>query len=308
MGGLLMNVVTYTAEALTAAAPCEIADQLEGGRVVHFPVCPFELPSDGDQAFLRDELPGLLRLKNISYHPEADRVRGIDGDPALVERVHRLLLGHSQQVGRFLDETVPTLTRDWTMGTCSFRPIQEQGRNLKPHASNELVHIDAGAYGATNGDRILRFFVNLNPSVDRVWATKGTFPSLYEKYGEAAGLSAAGKARHRLRKGPLDHLRTGIVRTLSACGVKMAHVLDSSPYDRVMRQFHNFMKDTPEFQADQDQHEEIRFPPFSAWMVFTDMLSHASLSGQYALVTTGIVPLANCRLPELAPINILRAA
>jgi hypothetical protein len=67
------------------------------------------------------------------------------------------------------------------------------------------------------------------------------------------------------------------------------------------------MKDTPEFQSGRDDYEELRFPPWSAWMVFTDMVSHASISGQHALVNTFIVRLNACRLPELAPINILRA-
>jgi hypothetical protein len=43
-------------------------------------------------------------------------------------------------------------------------------------------------------------------------------------------------------------------------------------------------------------------------MVLTDMVSHASVSGQHALVYTALVNLESCRLPELAPINILRAA
>ena len=68
------------------------------------------------------------------------------------------------------------------------------------------------------------------------------------------------------------------------------------------------MKDTPSFQQDMHAHEEFRFPPFSAWMVFTDTVSHACLSGQHAFVHTSIVRLANCRLPELAPINVLRQA
>ncbi len=55
-------------------------------------------------------------------------------------------------------------------------------------------------------------------------------------------------------------------------------------------------------------HHEFRFGPFSAWMVFTDMVSHACLSGQHALIYTAVLPLENCRKPELAPINLLRAA
>ena len=88
----------------------------------------------------------------------------------------------------------------------------------------------------------------------------------------------------------------------------MAPMLDSSPYDRVMRKFHNYMKDTPEFQQITAGHQTFRFQPFSAWMVLTDMVSHASVSGQHALVYTGLLKLEDCRLPELAPFNILRAA
>lgn len=303
-----MTLATYTPEALAAAADCEISDQLEAGEIVFFPTCPVPLPEQDDMVFLRDELPRLLRLKNISYHPEAARVRGIDGDPASVERVSRILVEHSHAVQRFLDATIPSLTRGWVMGTCSFRPIEERGRDLKPHASNELVHFDAGAYGATDGDRILRFFVNINVEADRVWATKGTFPQIFERYGDRAGVRARSPGSGYLRKGPLDHARTGLIRLLMAAGLPLARVLDSSPYDRLMRRFHNYMKDTPAFQADPLGHQEIRFPPFSAWMVLTDMVSHASVSGRYAFVTTGIVPLANCRHPSLAPINILRAA
>ena len=40
-------------------------------------------------------------------------------------------------------------------------------------------------------------------------------------------------------------------------------------------------------------------------MVFTDGISHSVLTGQHALVTTVIIPLANARNPELAPYHVL---
>jgi hypothetical protein len=83
-------------------------------------------------------------------------------------------------------------------------------------------------------------------------------------------------------------------------------VADSSPYDRLMRRFHNYMKDTPAFQARDGDYHELRFAPGSAWMVFTDTTTHASVSGQHALVNTFIVRLAQCRLKDAAPLNILR--
>ncbi len=297
----------YDDSRLGDAGPDDVSDALERGAIVYFPRSPVPLPSDDDLAFCCEQLPKLLKLKNISYHPEAGHVSGLDtDDQAVAQRVHVILVTMSNNITAFLSRTAPRLTKGWTVGTCSFRPMQEKGRNLKPHASNELVHIDAGAYGATNGGRILRFFINVNPNEDRVWATKGTFPELYRRYGALAKIRPEHVTKNYLHKRPLDHLRTGLVNGLASVGLPMAKVLDSSPYDRVMRQFHNFMKDTPSFQEDSLGHEELRFPPYSAWMVFTDMVSHASLSGQFAFVQTSIVQLNNCRMPELAPYNILR--
>ena len=72
-----------------------------------------------------------------------------------------------------------------------------------------------------------------------------------------------------------------------------------------MRKLHNFMKDAKKFREDQRDYEEIRFPPYSAWMVFTDSVSHASLSGQFAFVTTIIVRREQMKHQEFAPFNVL---
>jgi len=298
----------YSLDELKRLAPDALGDALERGEIVLFPRSPIELPDDADLRFLRDELPGRLRNKNISYHPEIDSVPGLKAEPDFVARTQRILKQHAHRVEEFLKRMMPTITRDWTVGTSSFRPIQEKGRDLSPHASNELVHIDAGAYGATYGDRILRFFVNVNPVEDRVWATRGAFPELYARYGQAARVTPDTRRRASLQRGALDKLRTGVLRTVAAAGLPQAMLIDSSPYDRTMRQFHNFMKDEPGFRDDTSSQNEIRFAPFSAWMVFTDMVSHASLSGQHALVNTFLLRLANCRLPQFAPYRILSAA
>jgi len=297
----------YSIERLKQTSPDALGDELERGEIVYFPTCPVPLPDPDDLVFLRDQLPELLKRKNVSYHPETDRV-GLKGAPELAERARRILKKHGEHVEAFLRRTMPSLTKDCTIGTSSFRPIQEKGRDLSPHASNELVHIDAGAYGATDGDRIVRFFVNVNPTEDRVWATKGLFPELYQRFGSEAGISAQQRGSVSLDKRALDHVRTGFLHMLARAGLPQAVVIDSSPYDRTMRKFHNYMKDTPAFQQDMSSHREIRFPPFSAWMVFTDMVSHASVSGQYAFVNTFLMRLACCRHPNSAPYHILTAA
>ena len=301
-----MMIEEYDSDRLQTAATDEVGDALERGNIVKFTTCPVQLPTDDQLEVLRTELPRALKRKNVSYHPEADRVTGLDEQSPIADMVYDLLSTHRIRVTEFLEKVMPGLASNMRSGTCSFRPLEEKGRNLKPHASNELVHIDAGAYGATNGDRILRFFVNVNPEVDRVWATKGSFPSLFEKYGREAGLYE--DLSPSLQRGVFGNMRTSLLHGLAGVGLPLATVLDSSPYDRVMRKFHNYMKDTPEFQQSTETNQVVSFEPFSSWMVFTDMVSHASLSGQHALVYTALVPLESCRLPELAPFNILRKA
>lgn len=276
---------------------------LEAGKIIHFPVCPIELTSNEDLELLRRELPQQVKLKNISYHPEAGSVRGLEKDSPVTDLVTTVLVNHSNRVSDFLRAQLPGLFDHALVGTCSFRPLEERGRNLKPHASNELVHIDAGAYGATNGDRILRFFVNVNPTEDRVWASHGTFPELLQRYGDKAGLDTV--TARSLHKSPVDNMRSGILNFIDQLGAPVSRALDSSPYDRAMRQFHNFMKDTPEFQSNPEGRVEIRFAPMSAWMVLTDMVSHACLAGQHCLNYTALLPLQDCQRPELAPYNIL---
>jgi hypothetical protein len=286
----------------------ELASELERGSIVVFPKSPVALPSEDDLIFMRTELPKLLKRKNISYYPETGKLRGLKGtEDDVVERVNRILIKVNGDIAKFLQENIPQLTENWTIGTCSFRPLEEKDRNLKAHASNELVHIDAGAYGATNGDRILRFFINVNPHEDRVWASQGSFLDVFKRHGDKAVLGYMNAGPRYLSKSFLDHLRTGLVRLLSL-GIPSLKIIDSSPYDRVMRKFHNYMKDTPDFQKDRNNYEEYNFPPLSAWMVYTDGVSHACLSGQYVFVQTALVPLKNAQLPELAPLNILRKA
>jgi hypothetical protein len=166
------------------------------------------------------------------------------------------------------------------------------------------VHIDAGAYGATNGARILRFFVNVHPTRDRVWGTKGSFRTIMSRHPELWAAARGGKPRVAIDKGPLDALYSGLVGAVGKL-YPLARVIDSSPYDRSMRRIHNFMKENPSFRDNPEGYQEIHFPPLSAWMVFTDGISHSVLTGQHALVTTVLIPLANCRIPDVSPYQVL---
>lgn len=299
-GSLLLQAAPNTSGK---GAP-ELARALERGRIVYFPQCPVPLPGEAELRFLREDLQQGLGRKNVSWYPDGDRLVGLKAEPPVRERARSLLSAHARGVDLFLNQLMPDLMRGARRGTSSFRPVQERGRDLSPHASNELIHIDAGAYGATHGDRILRFFVNVNPSEDRVWASRGSFADLLRRYGTEAGIAGS---RQSLVASLPERLYSGTIRA-AAHVVPAIGMIDTSPFDRLMRRFHNFMKDSPSFRDSREGLVELAFKPFSAWMVLTDTVSHACLSGQHALVDTFIVPRANCTERDADPWELLAAA
>jgi len=294
----------YPLKSFVGAPSGEIQDAMERGEVVFFDECPVQLPNEADLQFMREGLPRELQTKNISYHPESDSIPRFEAAADVKDRMEQILRTHGKRVEEFLRRSCPDFVPGWTLGTTSFRSIEEQGRKLKPRSSNELVHIDAGAYGATNGARIFRFFVNIHPTRDRVWGTKGSFRAIMGRYPEIWDAAKGGKQRVGLDKGPLDKLYSGFIGAVGKL-YPLLRVIDSSPYDRSMRRIHNFMKENPIFRDNPEGYQEIHFPPLSAWMVFTDGISHSVLTGQHALVTTILIPLENCRIPEISPYQVL---
>ena len=71
-----------------------------------------------------------------------------------------------------------------------------------------------------------------------------------------------------------------------------------------MLRLHDHLKADAQFQASAPK-QRWEFPPGSSWILFTDFVPHAALSGQFALEQTYIVPRAALLQPEKAPVNIL---
>ncbi len=266
---------------------------LEEGQILFFARTPLPLP-DADRAFLLSQRQvGAGYHKNIAYRPETDRVSGfVRQRPGDDETLRHVLRDYSRRAVRFAAELLPTYARAWRVDFASFRPQEEAGRRSKLRARNDLVHVDAFPTRPCGGDRILRVFTNVNPSVPRVWQTAETFDTLAERFARSSGLLA------RARQGGIGRTAR---RTLQAIGLP---VVARSPYDEFMLRFHHFLKENAAYQTEarKDTHS---FPPGSTWIVFTDMVSHAVLSGRYALEQTFIVARDSLALPEKAPIAIL---
>jgi len=265
---------------------------LERGEILYFSAPPFALPQ-ADIDFLVSLKPADSRLhKNISYRPEQDLLRGF-ADSGNQPRVHDIMRRYAAAVKGFVAEFLAPYAGTFQMDYASFRPIEEEGRNLPLHKRNDLLHVDAFPSRPTQGGRILRVFTNVSPSKDRVWVVGERFPGLAKRFAETAGLEKFAGTSGAFR---------GWKRRLGAWGLPVA---DHAPYDRFMLHFHDWLKENTAFQEAREGKEQLEFPPASTWLVFTDGVPHSALSGQFAMEQTFIIPVNGLVLPEAAPIRVL---
>ena len=74
--------------------------------------------------------------------------------------------------------------------------------------------------------------------------------------------------------------------------------------DHYMLKMHDTMKVDDAYQRDCPR-RTVEFSPGSTWMVFTDQVSHAAISGQHALEQTFTLDLVGMNDPETSPLRVL---
>jgi 3-deoxy-D-manno-octulosonic acid hydroxylase-like protein len=276
--------------AAPAAETPGLAQELERGNILFFPRMPFPLSEKDKEFLLGQKQTDAGYHKNIAYRPEQDRLTGTGKMPAReAARLKGILKAYSEWATQYLGELIPEYAGRWTRDFASYRPIEEKGRPARLTARNDLAHVDAFPTRPTHGDRILRVFTNINPSKGRVWITSETFEGLAERFARQVGIpKAAGGARV-------------FGKMARALGIRQ---WARSPYDAFMLRFHDFLKENGEFQRNCIK-QQWEFPPGSCWICYTDMVSHAVLSGQFALEQTFLISRNAMALPEKSPIRIL---
>ena len=272
--------------------------RLEAGEVIYFPQTPVPVPHE-DLAFLLGQHQTDSRLhKNIAYKPGIDRLSGVDekaADKVEFQRMHAVMRRYSKSVTKFLAQFLALYERRWTLDYASYRPIEEQGRDLATRKRNDLLHTDAFPTRPTRGARILRFFHNIHPTRTRDWV-------LGEPFARVVGEFVPGKLKMPQADG-----------ALAGSGKKLAHAMGlaalvpqwkRTPYDAFMMDLHNAMKEDERFQRE-CRKESFQFPAGSSWMVYTETVPHSVLAGQYALEQTFLVRPEAMVMPQSTPLAIL---
>lgn len=268
-------------------------DQLERGKILFFRGIPFDFPQQ-DRAFLLSQKQAGSRFhKNISYRPGKDLLKGVSSDSPDRERLQRIMQHFSGEATAFVSKLLSPYAGKLKLDFASFRPLEEEGRDLPLHKRNDLLHVDAFPTRPTRGGRILRFFVNINPTAGRVWNIGEPFDVFMPRLAKTATLAPP--------------FRNAVTRSLAhLAGSLGLPVADRSRYDEYMLYLHDWLKENNEFQQRAPK-QELVFPPGCTWMVYTDGVPHAVMSGRYALEQTFIVPTEAFVTPEVAPIRVLES-
>ncbi len=270
-----------------------LADRLELGELVHFPVCPFSLPSDADLAFLRTW--HARASQEISFNPLEGVVHGqrpASADDS--ERLAGLLRSFSQTATGWLANQLPDYAGKWSRDRATLCAEEEAIRSLRLGSRNDLLHIENFPARPTHGRRLLRLCVNINPTEERVWITSAKFADLLQRFQSNSRVPALSPDAWRQ---PLTGMQRLLQRDWSG----------RSAYDAFMLKLQEFLRADDKFQ-ERSPKRFWRFAPGSAWLLFTDGLSHAVLRGQYALEHSYFVPLEALTAPEVSPLRQLVAA
>lgn len=298
-----MGLVTITGDELVDGRPATDGQArawcalLEAGDILYFPETPIAIP-DGDLKFLLGQQQADSSLhKNIAYKPNIDKLSGVDtktADANAVGRLQAIMRNYSRSVTEFLTGFLTPYRANWLLDYASFRPQEEEGRDLSRRKRNDLLHTDAFPTRPTHGARILRFFNNIHPERTRDWVVGDPFEDVVKEFAPSQIAPRPDTAANRLGK----WLGRAVGLGAAIPSIKR------SPYDDFMMRFHNFLKENESFQRDCVKHP-WNFPAGSSWMVYTDTVPHAVLAGQYALEQTFLVKPEALVAPEHSPLKVL---
>jgi hypothetical protein len=272
-------------EYFSAQAQTDLTHSLENGQVLYFPKLTFHLAKDEEILLTPHFIK--TKSKNISFNQNTNELRGLSKQ--VTEAQHLLLYGllsrFASTAQKFVNAIFPFYAPALQIGRTSFRPVEVSGRASSYRKDDTRLHVDAFPANPNQGRRILRVFSNINPhNQPRVWRLGEPFEVVAQQF--------------------LPQLRKPILG--SSTLLRLLNITKShrTLYDHMMLQLHNNMKADEKYQRNAQQ-IEVHFPTNSTWVVQTDHVSHAAMSGQYLLEQTFYLPPQAMLSESKSPLRIL---
>lgn len=262
----------------------EAIDQLENGQVLLFDPLSFSLTPD-EKKFLTPYCIERGR-KNISYDSNANTIKGVNPDISrATETLQTMMKRYVEHTQSLLTRLFPSYQSAWKTGRTSFRPVEIVSREpLSTRKDDRLLHVDAFPTTPVGGNRILRFFTNINPhQTPRRWRTGESFVDVANRFIPDI-------------QRPLPFSR----RLKQTLKITRGY---QTLYDYYMLKLHHTMKADTHYQ--QKFAGTYDFPAGASWLVYTDLVSHAAVSGQFVLEQTFYLPIQAMKTPARSPLQIL---
>jgi len=256
---------------------------LESGKVIYFPHLAFVL-SNAERPFLSADCSD-GKAKNVSYDPRNGSIQGTSCKGADRSDLAAMISRFAAQARALVESLFPHYVPHLKQARTSYRPMPVEKRFASIRKDDSRLHVDAFASRPNCGMRILRVFTNINPEGDpRVWNIGENFEKFAPKYYGRIARQWPGSAWL------LDHL--GITKG------------KRSLYDHIMLELHDRAKMDDYYQQHCDK-INFAFPAGSTWMMFSDRVLHAALSGQYLLEQTFNLPVSAMQDESRSPLRIL---
>lgn len=284
MSKLLPFPIQSFAESFSQELKEKCIDGLESGNVLFFPKLDFTV-SEKELSFFSESLVTQDR-KNVSFDLSKDEIKGCIGGLEAIESIHEMMKRYAKSSNDFVLRLFPEYRGHLKLARTSFRPVEIQGRKSPSYRKDDtLLHLDSFPATPTKGNRILRLFTNVNPNgKPRVWKVGESCEEVLKKFAPKVAK-------------PLPFGRN----LLALLGITKSYRI---LYDHYMLGIHNKMKADRKYQEAVSQ-ELIEFPANSSWMVFTDQVSHAALSGQYVLEQSFYLSVEGQKDEKKSPLKML---
>lgn len=251
---------------------------LEQGGVLFLPQLRFHL-QEKERAFLSPDM--VDKSKNVNFDLNTGRLRGTSLEGTAAQDLKAMIARFTACSQQLVSHLLPHYDATLRTARTSYRPVEILGRPSSWRKDDTRLHVDAFPATPVREQRILRVFSNINPNgKPRAWRLGESFDAIAKRF--MPGI-----------KPPLP----GTSQLL-----KLLHVTKSrrSAYDHYMLQLHDRMKADLQYQRESEQ-MNFDFPPGSTWVVYSDLVSHAAMGGQYLLEQTFYLPVTGMQDPARSP-------
>jgi hypothetical protein len=253
---------------------------LEDGNVLYCPNLRFAL-EEPELRFLDPQILG-DSAKSLAFDPATGVLKHARSDQ---QQIAAMMRRYAEEARTLICSIIPGYAPELQIGRTSFRPVGIEGRASSLAKDDTLLHVDAFPASPVADRRILRVFSNVNrDGKPRHWRLGEPFAEVAKRFYPEVRKQFPGSAR-----------------LMEAIGLTRGY---RTEYDSSMLAIHDAMKRASNYQCSVP-HVDFLFPPDSTWIVFTDAVSHAALSGQHLFEQTFYLPVSAMRDSHKAPLRIL---